>query len=51
MIDTTDLLDFVIRQVIEVRPDLILMYYPSQYDFYWFVSRIVSLLNRMKNNG
>jgi hypothetical protein len=25
------------------------MYYPSKYDFYWFVGRTIGLLQRMNN--
>jgi hypothetical protein len=45
--DVADLLVYAIQDAIERRPDLILMYYPSKYDFYWFVARIVGLLQRM----
>lgn len=45
--DVTDLLVYTIQDAIERRPDLILMYYPSKYDFYWFVARIVALLQRI----
>ena len=27
-----------------LRPDLAMTYYPSDYDFYWFVARTVHLL-------
>lgn len=45
--DVTDLLVYVIEDAIKRRPDLILMYYPSKYDFYWFVARIIGLVERM----
>lgn len=48
MRDISDLLVYVVNGAIDRRPDLILMYYPSKYDFYWFVGRIVSLLERME---
>lgn len=47
MRDITDLLVYVLNDAIDRRPDLILMYYPSKYDFYWFVARILGLLERM----
>lgn len=47
--DITDLLVYVIEDAIHRRPDLILMYYPSKYDFYWFVGRTIGLLQRMTN--
>ena len=40
--DITDLLVYVIQDAILRRPDLILLYYPSIYDFYWFVARNVA---------
>jgi hypothetical protein len=46
--DVSDLLVYAIDQGVDRRPDLILMYYPSKYDFYWFVARIVGLLERME---
>lgn len=45
--DVSDLLVYAIDHGIDTRPDLILMYYPSKYDFYWFVARIIGLLERM----
>ena len=47
MRDITDLLVYVIEDAILRRPDLILLYYPSIYDFYWFVARNLGLLERM----
>lgn len=47
MRDIADLLAYVIEDAIHRRPDLILMYYPSKYDFYWFVGRTLGLLQRM----
>jgi hypothetical protein len=44
--DTVDLIEYVVETVSKSRLDLILVYYPSKYDFYWFVSRIVNLLKR-----
>ena len=46
MLDTTDLIQFTINKIINKRPSLILVYYPSKYDFYWFVARLVNLLKR-----
>ena len=44
--DTVDLIEYVIETLANKRLDLVLVYYPSKYDFYWFVSRTVSLLKR-----
>jgi hypothetical protein len=44
--DTADLLVYVVENKISLRPDLALVYYPSKYDFFWFVSRIVNLYKR-----
>lgn len=44
--DTTDFLVFTVEEKIESRPDIILVYYPSKYDFYWFLARTVQLLKR-----
>ncbi len=44
MRDIADLLVYTVDDAIVRRPDLILMYYPSKYDFYWFAARIVGLL-------
>lgn len=48
MRDVTDLLVYTMEDAIYRRPDLILTYYPSKYDFYWFVARVVGLLERMQ---
>ena len=50
MLDTTDLLVFTVTEMLKERPTLILVYYPSKFDFYWFVSRIVHLLKRHPNS-
>jgi hypothetical protein len=43
--DVTDFLCWGIRsQIILKRPDLSLTYYPSVYDFYWFVARHYNFL-------
>jgi len=44
--DISELLAYVIKEKISLRPDLALVYYPSKYDFFWFVSRIVNLYKR-----
>lgn len=46
MFNSVEFLQFTIKQLITKRPDLILVYYPSRYDFYWFVARNVQLLKR-----
>lgn len=46
MVDTADLLVFTITHIMMKRPTLILVYYPSKYDFYWFVARLVGMLKR-----
>jgi hypothetical protein len=48
MLDTTELLEFTVTNIIKKRPTLMLVYYPSKYDFYWFIARIVGLLKRNK---
>jgi hypothetical protein len=48
--DIADFLVYAIEDAVDRRPDLILMYYPSIYDFYWFVGRLVGVLERMKMN-
>ena len=44
----SDIVDFIVygvqSEIILRRPDIALLYYPSLYDFYWFVSRNVYLL-------
>lgn len=42
--DTADILVYTIEEAAEWRPDLILNYYPSKYGFYWFVARVLALL-------
>lgn len=46
MLDTTELLEYTVTNILSKRPTLILVYYPSKYDFYWFIARIVGLLKR-----
>jgi hypothetical protein len=48
--DITDFIVYAVEDAVDRRPDLILMYYPSKYDFYWFVGRLVGVLERMKSN-
>jgi len=53
-VNVTNLLAFGISSGIVLnRTDLALTYYPSEYDFYWFVARNVHLLRSAKeaNNG
>jgi len=45
--DITDFLVYAVEDAVDRRPDLILMYYPSKYDFYWFVGRLVGVLERI----
>ncbi|KAL9653326.1 hypothetical protein ABK040_001962 [Willaertia magna] len=46
LISTSKLIEYVILNKLELnRPDLILVYYPSIYDMYWFLSRTNYLLN------
>lgn len=44
MRDVADLLVYTMEDAIYRRPDLILEYYPSKYDFYSFFARVVGLL-------
>lgn len=49
MRNVTNLLAWAIESnIINIRTDLALTYYPSVYDFYWFVARNVFLLNNNK---
>ncbi len=48
--DIADFIVYAVEDAVDRRPDLILMYYPSKYDFYWFVGRLVGVLERMKSN-
>jgi hypothetical protein len=44
--NTVDLLSWVVNtRILDRRPDLVLLYYMGNYNFYWFVSRTVYLLN------
>jgi len=43
--DTSELLAWITEEgVLNWRPDLVLLYYPPIYDFYWFVARSVFML-------
>ena len=50
ILDTTELLEFTVKEGLSKRPSLLLVYYPSKYDFYWFVARIVHMLKRLSLN-
>ncbi|CAL1548907.1 unnamed protein product, partial [Lymnaea stagnalis] len=43
-LNTSSLLAFEIKTNFSDRPDLALTYYPSQIEFYWFVSRTLAIL-------
>ena len=43
--NTTDLIAWMICHNFSSRPDLVLPYYPSVYNFYWFTSRTLNLLS------
>ena len=46
MWNTGLLLEYVLRtNQLEKRPDLVLLYYPPIYDFYWFTARLVKQLS------
>ena len=47
--NTTELITWMIERNFTGRPDLALPYYPSIYNFYWFVSRIYNLLVAYRN--
>lgn len=51
MLDSVDLINFVIESLIneDGRMDLILSYYPNEYVFYYFTSRMYNLLTRYPN--
>jgi hypothetical protein len=51
-LDTTDMLAWILEtNVMNERPDLTLLYYPPVYDYYWFVSRTLHLLNSAPENS
>jgi hypothetical protein len=44
--DSANLLSWILRNnTLANRPDLVLVYYPPIYDFYWFTARLSFLLN------
>ena len=44
-VNTTNVMvDCILSNYTESRPDLTLLYYPSTYDFYWFIARNIHLL-------
>lgn len=46
MLNVTNLLIWAIEtNIVNIRPDLALTYYPSIYNFYWFVARNAKYLN------
>ena len=47
--DVADMLVYVIEEVITERPDILLLYYPSRFDFYWFVARTLAYLERRQS--
>lgn len=49
MRDVADFLVYTIEDAIYRRPDLILAYYPSKYSLYWFIARLVGLLQRIQD--
>ena len=44
-LNTTSLVMYEISNNFSSRPDLALTYYPSVFNFYWFTSRVLNLLN------
>jgi len=47
--DTSKLLAWAINhRIVDKRPDIALLYYPPKYDFLWFTSRTVYLLNKQE---
>lgn len=50
--NVTSLLIYGIESgIVQNRPDLALVYYPSNYDFYWFVTRNIHALRTAKLEG
>ena len=49
--NTTSMIAHEIANNFTSRPDLALTYYPSKYEFYWFVSRTYAYLNRFYVRG
>ena len=49
-LSTATLLEWVLRtNQLSIRPDLVLLYYPPIYDYYWFVARLSKLLKSRKD--
>ena len=48
-LNSTNLIAYHIAHNFSSRPDLALTYYPSVYNFYWFVARTANLLNAAKS--
>jgi len=48
-LNSTNLVAYQIAHNLSSRPDLALTYYPSVYNFYWFVARTANLLNAAKS--
>ena len=48
-LNSSNLITWQINHNFSSRPDLALTYYPSVYNFFWFVSRTVNLLNSAAN--
>ncbi|BFZ24725.1 hypothetical protein BsWGS_27764 [Bradybaena similaris] len=49
--NSSALLAYEIQTNLSNRPDLALLYYPSQMEFNWFVSRTVAMLETARANG
>ena len=49
--NTTSFITHMIQRNFSSRPDLVLAYYPSIYNFYWFVSRTFHLLETYTSAG
>ena len=48
-LNSTNLIAYQIAHNFSSRPDLALTYYPSVYNFYWFVARTANLLNAVES--
>ena len=48
--DSTDFIVFNLENDFFGRKDLALLYYPSKYNAYWFISRTLFILNNNKDN-
>ena len=49
--NTTNLLVWAIERNFSGRPDIALTYYPSVFNFYWFTSRTLNLLQSFKSRS